>query len=96
VIETVASYACTARIEGIKAWTRELAARRPPRKADQDQLDAVLCALIGYHWRTKLRALSIMIGDLTSGYMISPVDSSTRARLEAAAAKRRVPVDGLI
>ncbi len=96
VIDTVASYARTARIEGIEAWTRELAARRPPRKADQDQLDAVLCGLIGYHWRTKPRAESIMIGDLTSGYMISPVDSGTRTRLEMAAARHRVPVDGVI
>ena len=96
VIEAVARYARDARIEGVEVWTRELAARRSPHKADQDQLDAILCALIGHHWRAKPRAKSIMIGDLTSGYMISPVDSSTRARLEAAAAKRRVPVDGVV
>ena len=64
VIETVARYARTARIEGIEAWTRELAMRRLPRKADQDQLDAVLYALIGYHWRAKSRAELIMIGVL--------------------------------
>jgi predicted RNase H-like nuclease len=75
VIETVARYARSARIEGVEAWTRELSARRPPRKADQDQLDAVLCALIGYQWRAKPRTESIMIGDLISGYMISPAES---------------------
>ena len=96
VIETVARYACAARIEGVEAWTQELAARRPPRKADQDQLDAVLCALIGYHWRAKPRAESVMIGDLISGYMISPVDANIRARLKTAAAKRGVLVDGVI
>jgi predicted RNase H-like nuclease len=96
VIETVARYARTARIYGVEAWTRELAARRPPRKADQDQLDAVLCALIGFHWLAKPRADSIMIGDLTSGYMISPANASTRTRLETAAARHRVPLDGVI
>lgn len=35
-----------------------------------------------------------MIGDLISGYMISPVDTSVMVRLKAAAAKHRVPVDG--
>jgi predicted RNase H-like nuclease len=37
-----------------------------------------------------------MIGDLTSGYMISPVDASIRARLKTAAVKHSVPVDGVI
>lgn len=96
VIDAVARYARGARIEGIEAWTRELAARGTPRKADQDQLDAVICALIGYQWRAKPRAESIMIGDLISGYMISPVDTSVKARLRAAAAKHRVPVDGVM
>jgi predicted RNase H-like nuclease len=96
VIETVARYARSAQIEGVEAWTGELARRRPPRKADQDQLDAVLCALIGYQWRAKPRAESIMIGDLTSGYMISPVDTRVKVRLKTSAAKHRVPVDGVI
>jgi predicted RNase H-like nuclease len=78
VIETVASYARTARIDGIEAWTRELAARRPPRKADQDQLDAVLCALIGHHWRARghkdglLQRLSFQtVGKLTLALCLS-------------------------
>lgn len=96
VIETAASYARSAEIEGVEAWTRELATRKPPRKADQDQLDAVLYALIGYQWRAKPRAESIMIGDLISGYMISPIDTSVKVRLKAAAAKHRVPIDGII
>jgi predicted RNase H-like nuclease len=97
VVETVAQYARTAQIEEIDDWTRlfmrETTKIRPPSKADQDQLDAVLCGLVGYHWRTKPRECSIMIGDLTSGYMIAPSDADTRARLEAAAAKRGVPID---
>jgi predicted RNase H-like nuclease len=99
VIETVARYAHAFRVEAIEIWAREVKREttdRPPRKADQDRLDAVLCVLVGYHWRTRPRRDSIMIGDLTSGYMIAPTVADTRARLEAAAAKRGVPVDGII
>jgi predicted RNase H-like nuclease len=84
------------RIEGVEAWTRDAAASRSPCKPDQDKLDAVLCALIGYHWLFEPRAHSIMIGDLTAGYMITPTSANTRARLEAGAAKRGVPIDGKI
>jgi predicted RNase H-like nuclease len=96
VIETIARYARAARIEEIESWTRKIAEIGSPRKADQDRLDAVLCGLIGYHWRAKPRQDSIMIGDLTSGYMIAPTDAATRARLQAAATERGVPVDGIM
>jgi predicted RNase H-like nuclease len=36
-----------------------------PRKEDQDGLDAVICAMVGYHWRAKPREASIIIGALT-------------------------------
>ena len=99
VIETIAAYARAVPIEGIQGWAQTIEREsndRPPRKADQDRLDAVLCALIGYHWRCKPRKDSIMIGDLTSGYMIAPADANTSSRLIAAAAKRGVPIDGTI
>lgn len=64
-----------------------------PRKADQDCLDGVLCALIGLHWLTRPRSQSIMIGDRTSGYMIAPASEAVRARLEKAALLVGVPVD---
>jgi predicted RNase H-like nuclease len=99
VIETVARYAGDVGIKEVQAWAQEMKREttdRPPRKADQDRLDAVLCGLIGYHWRAKTRQDSIMIGDLTSGYMIAPADAVTKARLNAAATKCGVPVDGNI
>ena len=99
VIETVRRYALAVPIKGIQDWT-EIFKRetddRSPRKGDQDRLDAVLCALIGYHWRARRRQDSIIIGDLTSGYMMAPADASTRSRLSAAAGKRGVPVDGSV
>jgi predicted RNase H-like nuclease len=100
VLETVARYAGAVPIEGIDVWTREIKREtteiRPPCKADQDRLDSVLCALIGYHWRAKQRQESIMIGDLTCGYVIAPTDADTGSRLRAAAAERGVPVDGIV
>jgi hypothetical protein len=65
-------------------------------KGHQDKLDAVLCALIGHHWRFAPRAASMMLGDLQHGYMIAPVTPSMRSRLETAAAKRGLPIDGVV
>ena len=64
------------------------------RKGDQDCLDAVVCAIIGYHWRFAPRAASIMIGDLALGYMVTPATDEVRERLERAARALGVPVDG--
>jgi hypothetical protein len=75
----------------VETWARECARLPSPRKADQDRLDSVLCALIGYHWRSKPRAESLMIGDLATGYMIAPSQPNARARLETAAARCGVP-----
>jgi predicted RNase H-like nuclease len=91
VIETVRKYAQIAKLDAIEAWAEELSRIHPPCKADQDRLDSVLCALVGYHWQTTPRENSIMIGDLTCGYMIAPVDSGTRQRLEKSAARHGVP-----
>jgi predicted RNase H-like nuclease len=95
VIDAIAKYARDAKINGLETWTRTVAAERSPCKADQDQIDSVLCALIGYHWRVRARASSVMIGDLKNGYMITPADLLTKAYLKAAAAKRGVPMDGI-
>lgn len=96
VIETVARYARAVRIKEIADWTRDFKREtteiRSPCKADQDRLDAVLCGLIGYHWLAKPRRDSIMIGDLTCGYMIAPTDPNTGERLKIAAATRGVCV----
>ena len=93
VIDTVARYARDVSITEIEVWARAMETETidGPCKADQDRLDAVLCSLIGYHWLAKPRQDSIMIGDLTSGYMIAPTDAGTGARLKAAAAKHDVP-----
>jgi predicted RNase H-like nuclease len=76
------------------AWCRETAALESPRKADQDRLDAMLCLYIAINWRLGPRSKSIMLGDLNRGYMVLPTVPSVRERLEVAAAKYQVPIDG--
>lgn len=51
-----------------------------PRKADQDRLDAVICALIGFIWLEMPRERSAMIGDLEAGYMVTPVSPGVLER----------------
>jgi predicted RNase H-like nuclease len=73
------------------AWCAALDRDTKPRKSDQDRLDALLCLLIAARWRRD-RDSCAMIGDLANGYIVAPVSSSVRARLETAAAARGVPI----
>jgi len=80
----------------LAAWCRAAGDKPKPRKADQDQLDACICLAIALRWRLRPRDASIMIGDLTTGYMIAPASATMRAMLVVAAAKMDgVPVDGV-
>ncbi|MCA1336715.1 DUF429 domain-containing protein [Pseudooceanicola marinus] len=75
----------------LAAWAEAMAALSRPVKADQDRLDAALCALIGLIWDTGMRP-AVMFGDLAQGYIVTPVSAASLARLEAAAARREVPI----
>lgn len=77
-------------------WCSEVATIAAPRKADQDKLDAALCTLIALHWRLRPRQESLMLGDLTGGYMVLPASREVREYLKVAAQKYSVPVDGLM
>lgn len=79
-------------VSGLADWSDRMYALSQPRKADQDKLDAALCALIGLAWRAGPVSSSAMLGDLTSGYMVTPMSEFTRARLERAAIQRGVPI----
>jgi predicted RNase H-like nuclease len=78
------------------AWCTRLATLESPRKADQDMLDAVLCLVVALRWRLKPRADSLVLGDLTNGYMVTPVSADVRERLSVAARKYAVRFDGVI
>ena len=96
VLGAVARFAASEGLAGVASWAEHAGMLERPRKADQDKLDAILCALVGYQWLMKSRSDSIMIGDLQQGYMIAPASAEVRARLSAAALARRVPVDGVV
>lgn len=79
-------------VRGLADWAGQVQALTQPHKSDQDRLDAAICALIGLAWRAGPLARSAMLGDLHSGYMVTPTSDATRPRLERAALKRGVPV----
>jgi predicted RNase H-like nuclease len=78
-------------IRGLADWCERHRGTFAPTKSDQDLLDGVLCALIGYIWLFEPRCRSLMIGDFDAGYMLSPAVGEARTRLQSAAALRRVP-----
>ncbi|TKW63709.1 MAG: DUF429 domain-containing protein [Paracoccus denitrificans] len=73
-------------------WARKMHDATHPRKSDQDKVDAALCALIGLLWRAGPNSRSVMLGDVDSGYMITPISNKTFPRLEQAANRRGVPM----
>jgi predicted RNase H-like nuclease len=73
-----------------------LGSKPRPRKADQDMLDSVLCVLIAMRWRMRPRSYSVLLGDLTAGYMVVPATTLVRERLSAGARRLSVKVDGLL
>jgi predicted RNase H-like nuclease len=77
-------------------WARHMHDIDQPRKADQDKVDSALCALIGLFWRAGPATRSTMLGDVESGYMITPISDATRSRLQQAAIRRGVPVSQLL
>ncbi len=78
-------------VQELASWAQNLALVPKPTKADQDRLDAAICVLIGLIWRSGPEDASAFIGDVTKGYMITPISAATKERLKNAATKRGVP-----
>jgi predicted RNase H-like nuclease len=72
VTMAILRHAVAEQIAGMEVWAESAHALTAPRKPDQDKLDATICALIGYIWMFKPHDNSVMLGDLQSGYMITP------------------------
>ena len=83
-------------IAGLSDWCRDYGAKTKPSKADQDLLDGVICAAIGYHWLRAPREQSIMIGDRDTGYIVAPAMEGLHEKLAMAARKHGVAIDGAI
>ena len=96
VAEAAAAEADALACPDLAAWCRAAARNRAPRKADQDRLDAAICLSIALRWRLRPRALSMLLGDLATGYIVAPASAPVRARITEAAARFAVPVDGVV
>jgi predicted RNase H-like nuclease len=90
VAQTVADVAKSLLVDELADWALEAGRIPSPRKSDQDMLDSAICSLIGLIWKICDRGDSAMIGDLETGYMITPIADWTRPRLEAAAGSKGV------
>lgn len=77
----------------ISQFLLELAGNPRPGKGDQDRLDAVICLLIALTWRRRPSESCVVLGEVSSGYIVTPVSAATRTVLEASARRRDVPVD---
>ena len=68
----------------LSKWAEKAGKIVEPKKEDQDKLDAAICALIGLIWIACDESCSMMIGNMQTGYMITPVIEEMRIRLEEA------------
>ncbi len=74
--------ALTARgLPGLAAWAEGLAVLGKPRKAEQDQLDALLCLEVALRWADDETCL--VVGDRETGFLVVPHEHGLQARLEA-------------
>lgn len=81
-------------IERISDWCSLAAKLVQPRKHDQDKLDAIICALIGYVCYFR-KANCLMIGDLSSGYVVTPSGEKLERELAKDALQEGVEIKRL-
>ena len=93
VADTAAQEARLLGCEQLAEWCCNAGRISQPRKADQERLDSALCVLIALHWRLRPRGASVLLGDLATGYMVSPASPKVREYLTKSAQKYSVAVD---
>ena len=93
VCETVGNYADHFHLQTLSDWAGEIRQLAAPAKEHQDKVDAALCLIIALQWR-RGRHIDAMcvIGDLDTGYIVTPTSDDTRRILQEAV-ERRVPLD---
>lgn len=82
VCTSIADHASKRGLVEMADWATASAQLEHPRKADQDRLDAVICTLIGVMWLADPPDATMMIGDLETGYIVTPVSKASRERLD--------------
>ena len=78
-------------IVGLQDWARRMMALPQPSKADQDAIDAVICAIQAFHWWQFGFKGSAVIGDENAGYIVGAVNDWTMEYLRDQAEKCSVP-----
>lgn len=90
VAELVSNTALDLDIPGLSLWAKNNCEIDRPRKRDQDMLDAAICSLVGVIWLSCEDYCSIMIGNMETGYMISPVTEKNRNILKVASKNNNI------
>jgi predicted RNase H-like nuclease len=83
-------------IAGVSEWCADAAKLSPPRKCDQDKLDAVMCVIITYLWWRFGRERSMVVGDMATGYIVTPTNPNVTAEVGARANLIEVPFDAIV
>ena len=89
VCNTVGGCANEFGLRDLSQWATTMTGLNPPRKRHQDKIDAVLCLLIALQWRRQSHDVCV-IGDLATGYIVSPTSDETREILETVCEERGV------
>jgi predicted RNase H-like nuclease/L-amino acid N-acyltransferase YncA len=92
VCDSLASLAAELEIVGLPDWASAHGQISKPRKPDQDCLDAVICAVVTYLWWRYGFERSIVVGDLRTGYIVTPSNPAMTKRLADRAVEPSVPV----
>ncbi len=93
ICEFIENYAKEFDIKGLSEWAQLTKVIKSPTKSDQDRLDGAICAVIGYHWYQYGTKKNVIIGDIQTGYVITPVIPSVTEILSQSAKMREVPVN---
>ncbi|MEC8196240.1 MAG: DUF429 domain-containing protein [Pseudomonadota bacterium] len=72
---------------------QELSFLQSPTKGDQDKLDAIICLCIGLSWRKGPSTWGTVIGDSSSGYMVTITTPDAKRILTKAAKDKDVAID---
>ena len=74
-------------------WAGKMRELVEPEKGHQDRVDASICLIIALQWRRGRQVDGMcVIGDLDTGYIVTPTSKDTRAILQTAV-DRRVPLN---
>lgn len=93
VASGVATFAELLGATPVAEHAQELSFLQSPTKGDQDKLDSIICLCIGLSWRKGPSTLGTVIGDSSSGYMVTITTPDAKRILTKAAQEKDVAID---